>query len=393
MTSYYDLGKNIVKTLLDAGHQAFFVGGFVRDTILDIEAGDIDITTDATPKQVQALFDNTKATGLRFGTVTVIMDKHPFEVTTFRTEGRYVNHRKPETVNFGSSLEEDLERRDFTINAFAMDINGEIIDLYDGRSDLNQNLIRAIGNPDIRFHEDALRMLRAFRFVSKLGFDIEPNTFKSIQKNIHLLSEIANERVLGEWKKILNQPFAGKALRLLEESGIKTVFPELESGLRVLSKQKNSKLSIPVFFSLCFYLHRQEIPDRWRFSNKEKAIIEKIMELVLVTENDVFNELIIYRIGKEIPLMANQVSVLLGTSKDQEDLILKLYNGLPIKKTCDLAFKGQDILELTTLRNAEIIGEVIDDITYQIITKQLPNEYEAIKQYTLQLLETKYEER
>lgn len=386
-------GRQIIQTLHDHGYQAFFVGGFVRDYLLDITANDIDITTDALPQDVQSLFAKTKATGKRYGTMTVLMGKDTFEVTTFRSDHDYTNHRKPSRVSFSKDLDEDLKRRDFSINAMAMTKNGEIIDRYHGKDDLNKKLIRAIGEPEQRFHEDALRILRAFRFVSKLNFDIEPKTFDAIKQTMPLLKKIANERILSELKQIIHYPHFHKALRLLDGSGFGEVFKALEPGLEIISKSAENELNYLEFFALCFYLNDMEIPDDWRFSNKEKAIITKLMELVSVTENDQFNVLMIYRLGPEIPLMANRINRWLNQSVDQADLIKKIYHDLPIKKTCDLAFKGQDILELTTLKNAEIIGEIIDLITYEVITGQLENNYEDIKQFTLHLLETTYEKR
>ncbi len=393
MNTYYKKGREIVKKLLDNGYQAFFVGGFVRDRLLGIEVNDIDITTNALPKAVQQLFQKTKATGVRYGTVTVFEDNHAYEVTTFRSDGQYSDHRKPDRVIFSDELSEDLKRRDFTINAFAMDYDERIIDLFSGREDLENHLIKAIGDPDQRFDEDALRILRAFRFVSKLGFQIEEKTFDSIQKNMHHLTAIANERILSELKKIFGNPYADQAVNLLHMSGFHKAFPELEKGIDFLKDITGYQLDYLEFFALCFYLSDQSIPDDWRFSNKERAIINKIIELVTVTEEDTYNEMIIYRLGKDIPLMAAHVSRLLREDNDQSQLIMDIYQKLPIRKTCDLKFKGQDILELTSLRNAEIIGEVIDDITYQVITGQLPNEYIPLKKYTLNLLEKKYGER
>lgn len=393
MTNNYKNAQFVVKTLLDAGYQAFFVGGFVRDFLLGRKASDIDITTDATPREVEQLFKKTKATGKKFGTVTVFYNQNQYEVTTFRTEGEYERHRKPSEVSFSKELEEDLKRRDFTINAFAMNIEEEITDLFHGIEDLNHKLIRSIGNPDVRFHEDALRILRAFRFVSKLGFNIEESTFESLKNNMKLLKKIPIERVMVEIKKIFQNPFYLDALYLMNKANFEVAFPELKEGLDQISKSENITLHYLEFYSLCFYMHNGEIPDYWRFSNKERAIISKIIELVSVMENDVYNEMIIYRLGKEIPLMANRVSTIINSKNDQKELIEKIHQELPVHKTCDLVFKGQDILELTALKNAEIIGEIIDDITYQVITKQLPNDYEKLKEYTLHLLETKYEER
>jgi len=393
MNIYYEKGKQIIKIILDNGYQAFFVGGFVRDYLLGKACSDIDITTDATPKQIQDLFPSTKATGLKYGTVTVYQDGHGYEITTFRTDGEYKDHRRPEDVRFSKSLEEDLRRRDFTINAFAMDSEEKIIDMFSGRKDLEERLIRAIGNPDRRFDEDALRILRAFRFVAKLGFTIEEKTYISIQRNIGLLKGIASERILSEFRKIFEGPHYRDALRYLFTAGMGEVFSELRDGLYHLANLPKFELGFLEFFAMCFYLRNQEIPDNWRFSNKDKAIMSKIMELVSVTEDDAYNEMLIYRLGKDIPLMANRVARVLNPVNDQEILIKKIHHDLPIKKTCDLKFKGQDILELTSERNAEVIGDIIDDITYQVITGQLPNEYEKLKEFSLNLLETKYGKR
>ena len=391
MNKNYHLGQSVIKTLLENGYQAYFVGGFVRDRLIGIEASDIDITTDALPKEVIKLFPKTKATGIKYGTVTVFMGASQFEVTTFRADMDYLDHRRPQKVLYSKSIEEDLKRRDFTINAFAMSLDENIVDLFKGKQDLKNHLIRAIGIPDIRFKEDALRILRAFRFVSKLGFDIEENTFISIKKNIELLSKIAIERILDELKKIMAYSYKDKAIKLLYEANIFKAFPELEKGLALLNKKTHYVINYLEFFGLCYYLQNIDIPLNWRFSNKEKAIINKIIELVTVTENDSYNEMIIYRLGKDIPLMANNVSRLINPDNDQEALIVNIYKSLPIYKTCDLKFKGQDILELTTLKNAEVIGDMIDDITYQVITNRLNNNYDDIKSYVMSLLENEYD--
>ena len=274
-----------------------------------------------------------------------------------------------------------------------MDYDGKIIDLFNGKNDLEKNIIRAIGNPNQRFQEDALRILRAFRFVSKLGFDIEPLTLNSMKTNIALLKMIANERAIIELKKVFSEEHYRKAVLLMNETNIGEAYPELKQGVYKLSSIDNYAISFLEFIALCFYLYESDIPDIWRFSNKERAVIDKIIELVDVMENDKYNEMIIYRLGKEIPLMANNVSRILNQDNDQSELIKSIYKNLPIYKTCDLKFKGQDILELTTLRNAEVIGEIIDDITYEVITNKLPNEYDAIKDFTMELLETKYGKR
>jgi len=390
MTEYFKFGRNIVKTLLDLGYQAFFVGGFVRDYLLKINISDIDITTDATPKEVEEIFENTKATGIKFGTVTVFYENYQYEVTTFRTEGKYINHRKPKDVSFAKTLKEDLQRRDFTINGLAMDISGKIIDLFEGKKDLKNRLIRSIGNPDIRFEEDALRILRAFRFVSKLGFDIEKNTLKSIEENMELLKKIPIERVMVEINKIFKNPYYVKTISLMNQTNIEKAFPELEKGIELLNSRDSYNLNYLEFYSLCFYLENQEIPDKWRFSNKETSVINKTIELL---KGNKFDKMIVYQFGIDISLMANNISKTIDPTNDKEDLIKDTYKRLPIYNRNDLAFKGEDILKITSFSKPKIIGDIIDDLVKQVVTEELPNDYLSLKEYVLNLLESKYGKR
>ncbi len=194
-----------VKTVLDslhrAGHEAYIVGGCVRDALMGKIPHDYDITTAATPETVTALFPHTVATGIRHGTVTVIADKNPIEVTTFRTESGYKDHRRPDKVEFVSDLREDLSRRDFTINAMAYSGNGEVVDLFGGKDDLKNGILRAVGDADTRFTEDALRILRLFRFAAVLGFDCAPDTLAAALRQADGLRQISHERIAAELEK------------------------------------------------------------------------------------------------------------------------------------------------------------------------------------------------
>jgi tRNA nucleotidyltransferase (CCA-adding enzyme) len=388
MSKAFDSGKRILRILKDNGYEAYFVGGFVRDFLLGIKSMDIDIATSALPSQVMAIFPKAKGTGEKYGTVSVFMDEAVFEVTTFRNEGEYLDSRHPEFVAFTSSLEADLKRRDFTINALAMDIDLKIIDRFESQTDLKNGLIRAIGEADIRFKEDALRILRAFRFVSKFGFDLEPKTAESITKNMSLLKEIAIERVMQELKQVIEGNYATKAIKLMAGSGFGDVFPELKSGLDLLVKRDVIRLSAHEFYALGFYLDGGGIPDGWRFSNRDKNAINRLIDLIHVTSHDQFNELIIYVNGLELCLQANNLNQILYPGNDQSERIKTLYESMPIHKTCDLAFKGQDMLDLGLLKDARVIGGLIDDITYQVITLQMPNSYIEIKKFVENKLES-----
>ena len=171
----------ILKVLNDAGHQAFFVGGCVRDHLLDRPSKDVDITTSATPEQVAALFPDSKLVGAHFGVVIVTLDGIDAEIATFRTDGCYSDTRRPDTVAFTTDVKEDLARRDFTINTLLMSSDGLVHDWTGGSADITGKSIRCMGDPYKRFAEDALRMLRAVRFATQLGFTIEPDTFEAIQ--------------------------------------------------------------------------------------------------------------------------------------------------------------------------------------------------------------------
>ena len=197
--------KKIIAALGENGFSAYLVGGCVRDSIMKRDTHDIDIATSALPEDVIRIFGekNTVPTGIKHGTVTVMPDKIPYEVTTFRTDGEYTDGRHPENVSFVTSIEEDLSRRDFTINAMAMNGSGEIIDIFGGREDISLKLVRCVGNPEKRFTEDALRILRAVRFASQLGFEIEENTAAAMIKLKENLANVSAERIRVELNKII----------------------------------------------------------------------------------------------------------------------------------------------------------------------------------------------
>ena len=206
--------KNVLRTLEAAGHEAWCVGGCVRDTLLGRRPEDWDVTTSALPEETMAAFGTLATpTGLKHGTVTVRMDGHNVEVTTYRLDGNYEDHRRPDHVTFTRSLEEDLRRRDFTVNAMALGLRGELRDPFGGRTDLEKGILRCVGEPGRRFGEDALRILRGMRFAAVLGFTLEPATAAGIHDNRHLLGDIAAERIQVELFKLLCGGDAAAVLR------------------------------------------------------------------------------------------------------------------------------------------------------------------------------------
>ncbi|MGB4658294.1 MAG: CCA tRNA nucleotidyltransferase [Mobilitalea sp.] len=229
--------NHIIELLMQNGYEAYAVGGCVRDMVIGREPEDWDITTSATPLEVKKIFRRTVDTGIQHGTVTIMLEKEHFEVTTYRIEGEYADNRHPNEVSFTSSLEEDLQRRDFTINAMAYNETEGFIDLYGGMEDLEKHLIRCVGSPIDRFDEDALRILRAVRFSAQLGFAVEEETMKALEEKVDNLKSISAERIRVELTKLLLSDHPDR-LRDLYEVGItRVVLPEFDAMM--LTDQHN----------------------------------------------------------------------------------------------------------------------------------------------------------
>lgn len=237
--------SNALKTIdiiQQSGGEAYLVGGCVRDMVLKKKPHDEDLTTSLTPDKVIELFESKGykviPTGLQHGTVTVMMDGEGYEITTFRKETTYSDNRHPDSVTFSENVEDDCSRRDFTFNAMYYD-GKQIIDTYNGQKDIEDKVIRTVGNPDERFNEDALRMMRAVRFSSKLGFTIAPEVLKSIKKNKKLIHNISSERICAELEKTVQGPNRRYALQQLQKTGLlKEILPELDNLKKVKQKSK-----------------------------------------------------------------------------------------------------------------------------------------------------------
>lgn len=221
----------ILNKLNEEGFDAYIVGGCVRDKLLGIVPHDYDITTSAKPDEIKKVFKDFKTVlvGEEFGTVGIIIDKTIYEVTTFRIDGKYLNFRKPEKVTFSKNLKEDLKRRDFTINAMAMDFNGNLYDPFGGKDDLDEKIIRAVGSPTKRIREDAIRIMRAIRFAGRFDFYIEDELFDAISFESKLLKKISPERIFDEFSKMITSERPSYYLLLMEETGVlDVIFPELK---------------------------------------------------------------------------------------------------------------------------------------------------------------------
>ena len=220
----------IINIIEDSGYEAYIVGGSLRDSLLGMQPKDIDIASSASPTEIKLIFNSYKTidTGIDFGTVTLIYNDKPVEITTFRSESVYLDSRRPDSVSFEKNVDEDLKRRDFTINAMAYNQSKKLVDLFSGEEDLNNKLIRCVGSPDERFSEDALRMLRAVRFACVLNFDIEKKTFEAIKYNASRIEHISKERIQAELNKILMSSKPSRGIRLLLDSKLLDyVLPEI----------------------------------------------------------------------------------------------------------------------------------------------------------------------
>lgn len=221
--------NRIIRTLQEAGYEAYIVGGCVRDAVLNKEPDDWDITTSAKPMEVKKLFDRTIDTGLQHGTVTVMFGKEGYEVTTYRVDGKYEDHRRPNSVTFTSNLVEDMKRRDFTINAMAYNDAEGIVDHFHGVEDLESHVIRCVGNPSERFDEDALRILRALRFSAQLDFEIDENTKEAIRNQAEFLKDISAERINVELTKLLMSDHPERLITAYELGVTRIILPEFDA--------------------------------------------------------------------------------------------------------------------------------------------------------------------
>jgi tRNA nucleotidyltransferase (CCA-adding enzyme) len=287
-------GLLVLECLEQHGYEAYFVGGYVRDKLWGKPVKDIDIATSALPEEVVRLFERTIPTGLKHGTVTVLMGGITFEVTTYRKESDYADFRRPAEVEFISDLHEDLQRRDFTMNAMAMDRTGAIRDPFNGRLDMDKGLLRCVGAPEERFQEDALRMLRCVRFASTYALEIDPETWRALQLRRELLRHVAMERVRVELERTLSGPYPLRGWRLVLDSGLLGLTKEplhwkyssmeakeMPSGLSALDKLEDH-LHRWMLLVLEAGLEHEEVRSLLRimtFSVKDTERIAKAVEL------------------------------------------------------------------------------------------------------------------
>lgn len=368
----------VLEKLKRNNFEAYYVGGCVRDHLLNLPINDIDVTTSATPSEVLKLFGRSKPTGIKYGTVTVYHESLNIEVTTFREEGNYLDYRRPEEVTLTLDKESDVQRRDFTMNGLLMDEYFNVYDYVGGQEDIKNKIIRAIGNPEERFHEDALRLLRAVYFQSKLGFTIEEHTLNAMKHHSELIKHLPNERVLNEILKIIQGEHQLSALKTLEHTHLHTYLPGLSKGIEYMNKHVQENIYTDTFFVLCFSLNKR-VPNEWKFSNVHKNKYQKAVELV--KSNTKIDELVLYKYGLEISILANRVMFYLKRSPNLASEIKKLNDNLLIKSVTDLAIKGHEILAITDKKQGSWLRELLDELVVKVIKKELKNDQQTLLEY------------
>ncbi len=426
--------KYIIDTIMEAGYEAFAVGGCIRDSILGREPDDWDITTLASPYQIKELFRRTIDTGILHGTVTVMIEKEGYEVTTYRIDGEYEDSRHPKEVIFTPNLEEDLKRRDFTINAMAYNEKTGLVDIFEGMKDITRKVIRCVGSPMERFTEDALRMMRAVRFSAQLGYRIEEETAKAITQLAPNLIKISAERIQTELVKLVTSPHPDY-LRIAYETGITAVIlPEFDKCMQTQQKNphhcytvgehtlhamchiraekalrlamlfhdigKPSRLTMDEEGIAHFYGHPAvseemagDILRRLKFDNDTIYTVKKLVKYhdYEVEPAPKYVRRAIMKIGEDIfPLLFEVKKADIEAQSDykREEKLAKIiqieeiYQEILVKKQCvslkTLAVSGKDLITEVGMKPGKELGEVLKELLELVIEEPSLNEKETL---------------
>lgn len=391
----FEPARPVLQKIEDAGFEAYFVGGCVRDTILGDQIHDIDIATSAYPSEIKSIFNHTVDTGIEHGTVMILDHGTGYETTTFRTESGYQDYRRPDKVTFVRSLAEDLKRRDFTINALALRENGEVVDLFDGLGDLKKHLIKAVGDPNERFNEDALRMMRAVRFASKLDFVIDGPTLEGIKKNAHLLDKIAVERTRVEFEKLLlgQNPPAG--LKDFLETGLYKYCPELAgakdqlSALLVNGNGWHLQNINQVWGLMCVQLGLNgntvgAFLRKWKTSNDTIKQVKAIVTVVAALHQRALTAEVMFDAGWNVLDDANHVAAIYGWDQPLAEL-KEQYDQLPIKSGKELAVDGRALIQKGGIKPGPALGKIIKQLTTAVVTSKIENNQAQLLQRAIEL--------
>ena len=377
----------IIDTLYSNKFEAYIVGGCVRDLILGRTPKDFDISTSAKPTDIIKIFDTTIPTGIQHGTVTVVVNDIPFEVTTFRGNEIYTNHRQPDSVNFIDNLNDDLKRRDLTINAMAYSNTSGLIDIFGGISDINNRCIRIIGDANSRFIEDALRMLRTIRFSCELDFSIESSTLNAISKNAHLIKSISAFRIYSEFEKSLLSDNSEKFILYHITGLLQYILPDIytfSNTLNILNTAlcyiRNSPKDIDIRLAILFYMFEPKLNNILNKLNLNNKSIKTISTLIAYKNynfnNSPYNvKILINKIG--IPTFLKLLDFLKSINSNVDYTnVYETYNRIILNDEpiflSDLKITGSDIQKLGI--NGANIGKVLNKLLIHCYNNPEDNE-------------------
>ncbi|MGI2268331.1 CCA tRNA nucleotidyltransferase [Staphylococcus cohnii] len=381
----FEQAKPILKTLQTNQHQAYFVGGSVRDYLMHKTIHDIDITTSATPDEVETIFEKTIPIGREHGTINVVYNGEHYEVTTFRAEGDYDDHRRPNEVFFVRELYEDVKRRDFTMNAIAMDADFHIHDYFNGQQDIKNRIIRTVGNAQERFNEDALRIIRGLRFQSQLGFLLENETFYGMQSHINDIEHLSIERIVVELKKLTSGKYVANSFENLQRLNAFNYIPFFKHY-----NLNNFILDEAIPFTLLVALLKVQQPsingnlNDLKISNNDKKYISKLEKLLnqlpnIKSKSDF--KILIYDYGEQdIQSILNYMDLHIKNHLPSfSPLIIntqsvkEVSKQLPIQSRKDIDINGKDILEVVNKQSGPWLKTILRDIEIAIIDGDVQN--------------------
>ncbi len=358
----FETAIRLLEKISSYGYVAYMVGGYPRDLYLKRTFTDIDICTDATPMELHQIFSEVVTTNSEYGSVTIVFEKTKFEITTFRKDIKYKDYRRPEKIEYVDTLEEDIKRRDFTINTLCIDKVGNQIDLIGAKQDLDNKIIRTVTNPKISLKDDALRILRAIRFATTLNFTLEPKLKTYIRKYGHLLRKISKDRKKDELDLIFSSPNKAYGIELLTTLKL-TEHLEIPN----LKKAKITPSMIVTWAQL-------DALDKYNFNSIEKESIRKINE---VKEKNLLDNHILYNYGLYICTMAAELN---GTDKQR---INEKYASIPIKSRLDIEITPIEICELLDKKAGSFLKPLLKDLEDEILDGNLNNNKEDLTSYII----------
>ena len=350
----------LLKIFEDNNYEAYLVGGFVRDYILKRQSSDVDICTNATPMQIKEIFKEVKLPFESYGSVHLNYKKVDFEITTYRMDLEYKNKRNPSKIMYTDKLEIDLKRRDFTMNTLCMDSSGKIIDLFNNRQDIDNKIIKTVGDANKKLAEDSLRILRAIRFATELNFAIDDELSYAIVQNEYLLSELSFFRKKQELNRILLSSNVLYGISLLKKYN-------LDKYLDIQISDNFVKTSDPIGMWV-----QLKPSEKYQFTSNEKRYIKSIDDII---NSGNIDDITLYKNGNYISLIAAQIMGI------DERLIHDMYDKLPIKKISDIALKPRDIIDLLNIKDNYKIKDILNDLEGEILIGDLNNNKEDIKKY------------